>query len=101
MKKEQTRSAEKILQDIGKSIDELIARARGQKGEMRSEFKERIDELKRNRDSLERDLKKFREEHAQDFEKFESSLQKVADEVKETLQKLFKKEPEKDKGEGG
>ena len=95
MKKEQTGTAEKLLKDLGRSIDELIAKAKDSKGDFKKEFKERIDELKKNRDTLDAEFKQFREDHAHDFEKFENSIQKVADEVKETLKKVFKKENQK------
>jgi len=95
MKKAKLGKAEQILRDMGKSIDELIEKAKNSKGDLKNEMSERIDELKRNRETLESKFKSFREDHAQDFDRLENSLQKAADEVKETLQNFFKKSKEK------
>ncbi len=94
MENKKVGKAEQILRDLGKTIDELIQKASGSSGDMKSEMKKRIDELKKDRDTLEKDLNRFKDEHNEDFERLENSVQKAADEIKETLQKFFRKREE-------
>jgi uncharacterized protein YukE len=95
MTKKNSGKAEQILRDLGRAIDELIQKAKKSEGKSKEEFQKRIEELKRNRQTLERDFKQFREQHADDFEKFEKSVQKAADEVKETINRVFKTSKDK------
>ena len=83
---------EKVLRDLGKSIDDLFAKSKNSKEDVKKELDERIEELKRNKKTLEEKFSSFKEEHADEFEKFETKLQEAADEVKEAFDKLFKKE---------
>ena len=84
--------AEKVLRDLGKSIDDLFAKSKNSTNDVKKEVDERIEELKRNKKTLEEKFASFKEEHADEFEKFETKLQEATDEVKEAFDKLFKKE---------
>ncbi len=86
-----TGKAEKILQELGKSIDDLIAKAKGSKGPIRKEFDDRIKELKRNKKTLETEFDKFRKDHSGDIDKFENSARKASDEVKKSIDHLISK----------
>jgi dsDNA-specific endonuclease/ATPase MutS2 len=92
MEKKKIGQAEKILRELGKSIDDLISKSRNSKGDIKKEFDERVEEIKRNKKTLEKKLAAFKEEHAEDFEKFELKLQEAVNEVKEAFDKLFKKQ---------
>ena len=89
MDNEKTGKAEKVLKELGKSIDELIEKAKNSKGSLRKEMDGRIEELKRNKKTLESEFEKFRKDHSGDMDKFEKTVQKTAGEVKKSLENIF------------
>lgn len=91
MKEENKGKVEKVLQDLGKSIDELISKAKNSKGSFKKELEVRIEELKRNKKTLETEFEKFRKEHASDMDQFEKSAQQAAAEVKKSIDNLVSK----------
>lgn len=92
MGKKKAGQAEKLLSDLGRAIDEFISKSKDSSGTYKKEWDERLEELKRNKKTLEDKFASFKKEHAEDFEKFESKLQEAADEVKEAFEKLFGKQ---------
>lgn len=98
MRKDKSGQAEKILRDLGKSIDDLISKSKHSSGEFKKEFDERLEELKRNKKTLEEKFSSFREEHAGEIENFENKLQEAFNELKEAFDKLFKKEKKDNPG---
>jgi dsDNA-specific endonuclease/ATPase MutS2 len=97
MNDEKTGKAEKLLQDLGKSIDELIDKAKNSKGTFKLELDKRIEELKKNKATLEKEIEEFRKEHAGSIDKFEKSIQKAAGDLKKTVENLFSKSKKPDK----
>ena len=93
MENKKTGKAEEILRDLGRTIDELIRKAGDSSGDMKEDIKSRVEELKKNRDTLEKDLNRFREDHSGNFERLEKSVQRAADEIKQVLQDFFRKRP--------
>lgn len=84
-------SAEKMMKDLGKRIDELIEDLKVAKDKAKVEFADEIEELKRNRDVLESEIKGFREKHKDRFDEAERSLQKAGKEIKKAFDDIFKK----------
>lgn len=77
---------EKMLQDIGSKIEVLIEKGAEATGEARDEFEKKIQDLKKNRDKLEKELNDKRSH----FEKKYKNKQKdVAPKLQESL-KHFK-----------
>ena len=91
MKKEKSGKVEQVLQELGKSIDELVNKARNSKGSAKKEMDSRIEELKRNKKTLEKEFEKFKKEHSGDIDKFEKSVKKTAGEVKKSVEDIFSK----------
>jgi vacuolar-type H+-ATPase subunit I/STV1 len=91
MKEEKPGKIEKVLQELGKSIDELVVKARNSKGPVKKEMDNRIEELKRNKKTLEKEFEKFKKDHSGDIDKFEKSVKKTAGEVKKSVGDIFSK----------
>lgn len=81
---------EKILKDLGKKIDELIADLKKVKGEAGVEFNSRVDELKRNRDSLENEFKKLRSDDR--WKEVEQNLDNAGKDIRKAFDAAFKKQ---------
>ena len=91
MSAEKTGKVEKVLQELGKSIDELIEKAKTSKGPVKKEIDSRVEELKRNKKTLEKEFEKFKKEHSGNMDKFEKSVKSAAGEVKKSFEHMFSK----------
>ena len=61
MEKSKMGQAEKVLRDLGKSIDDLFSKSKNSSEDIKKEFDERIEELKRNKKTLEEKFASFKE----------------------------------------
>lgn len=78
-----------MFAELGRNIERLLQKAGMSKEEIDESMKARIEELKRSRDTLERELDQFREQNRGSFEKIEKGLQRGSEEVKKMLNDLF------------
>ena len=74
-----------LFAELGRNIESLLLRAGATREEIDEGLKKRIEELKRSRDAIEREIGRFRESNAQSFTNIENNLRKVSDEVKKIL----------------
>ncbi|MBL3656578.1 sll1863 family stress response protein [Fulvivirga sediminis] len=86
--------AEKVFQDIGKGIDELIKDLHRAKEKMEVEYEDEINELKRNKETLKSEFKDFKENNKGKWDEVEKSLHNAAKEVQNAMEALFKKKKE-------
>ncbi len=83
--------AEKVLSDLGKKIDELIKNSFQEKGELKEEINNRIEELKRDKEKLESELKGFISRNEGKWKEAEIYLKRAAEELKKALEVVFQK----------
>ena len=69
MENQKQGSAEKLLTDFGKKIDELIEKAKAKSEGIDDKFEEGVDELKRGWDKFDGEVKNFTEEHKDKFKR--------------------------------
>ena len=81
--------AEKQFKNFGKQIDSLIKDLKQYKEKVKVEYSDQIDELKRNRDTLEDEFNDFRKSDRWDV--VEEKLEKAADEIRDAFKGLFNK----------
>jgi len=72
--------AEKLFSDLGRKIDELF-RSSGKSDHWKKEFDLRVDELRRNRDTLEHEFQRLRNDEG---------LKDVATRIENALQDIIK-----------
>lgn len=89
-------TAEKMLKDLGKRIDELIVDLHEAKDKASVEYAEQIEELKKGRDKVQSEIDEFRERHKERFDEIEGSLERAGKELKNAFENVFKKRKEKD-----
>jgi ElaB/YqjD/DUF883 family membrane-anchored ribosome-binding protein len=78
-----------MFTELGRNIESLLQKAGTSKEKIDESMNARIEELKRSRDMLERELDQFREQNRGSFEKIEKGLQRGSEEVKKMLDDLF------------
>ena len=86
-------TAEKMFKDIGKKIDELIQDLNEAKDQAKVEYADRIDEIKRNAETLKEEFFNFKETHKDRWEEAETNLEKAGRELKKAFDVLFSKKP--------
>lgn len=98
MKKKPEGKAEKMFTDIGRRIDELIRDLQGAKNQAKVDYADRIEEIKRNAETLKKEFTNFKETHKDRWEEAESNLERAGEELKKAFDALFtKRAKEKDK----
>lgn len=80
--------AEKVFKRLGKKLDEIISELNVAKGQADDEFKERFEEIKRNKETLKHEFKDFREKHKHKWTEIEESLEKAGDELKKATKEF-------------
>ena len=83
--------AEHLFKDIGKKIDELIEDLNAAKDQAKVDYADRIEELKRNAETLKGEFKNFKETHKDRWDEAEASLEKAGQELKNAFDAVFKK----------
>jgi len=91
MESEYQGKAEKILRDLGKKIDDLIKSSFQEKGELKEDLKQRVEELKRDKEKLENELKGFVSRNEGKWKEAEVYLKRAAEELKKALDVVFQK----------
>jgi hypothetical protein len=79
--------AEEYFSKAGRKIDELLSEINHSNISEKLELKDRLNELKRNKESLERDFDKFRQDNQEVFKDIVNSL----DETFEDIKNIFRK----------
>lgn len=91
MENQKQGSAEKLLTDFGKKIDELIEKAKAKSEGIDDKFEEGVDELKRGWDKFDGEVKNFTEEHKDKFKEVGLQIEKAAHELKKAVEVAFSK----------
>ena len=81
--------AEKMFKKFGKKIDELLVDLDKVKDDAKVEYADRIEELKRNGETLKQEAKDFMEDHKDTIEKVETQLKKVGNEFRDAVENVF------------
>ena len=103
--KKSTGSAEKLFQELGQKIDELIERGKESSTEIRGDLDGTIDdtsaELKKTRDKIEAEFSRIREENADAIDEVKEGLKVAGSGIKKTFNSIFKKGKAKKKKKAG
>ena len=91
------KSAEDIFKNIGKRIDLMIADLGKFKEQAKDEYGDRIDELKRNAETLKKEIKNFGESRKDRWDEIEESLEKAGKEIKNAFNAAFSKSGKSEK----
>ena len=78
-----------LFAELGRNIESLLLRAGATREEIDESLKKRIEELKRSRDAIEKEIRHFRESNSESFTNIESNLRNVSDEVKKIFDDLL------------
>jgi len=89
--------AEKLFKKLGKKIDSLLSELNVSTGQAKNEFKDRFEEIKRNKASLENEFKDFKEKNKHKWKEVEDSFDKVGEEIRKAFQTAFSSKKEKEK----
>ena len=89
MGKKPVGNAEKMFKKFGKNVDSFISELSDVKGNSNEEFKGRLEELKKSKDSLGEKFKDFKEENKDKWEDVQSELERAGQEFKKAVNNLF------------
>jgi dsDNA-specific endonuclease/ATPase MutS2 len=81
--------AEKILGELGRSIDGLIAKSGITEEQIKKEFDEGVEELKKMKIEWEKEAQKIKEESKDKWKEAEPRLKNAALEVKKAIEIIF------------
>ena len=87
-------TAEKAFKQLGKKIDQLLVDARGLKDKAAHEFEDSIEELKRNRDSIEEEIQRLKKDER--WTEAKQHLENAGKEIKKAFDKAFSKNRKSD-----
>ncbi len=87
-------TAEKMFKKLGKKIDALILELNDTKDQVKEEYADNIDELKRNGETIKKELHHFKDNHKGQWEEVESSLKNAGEELKNAFDATFRKKKE-------
>jgi predicted nuclease with TOPRIM domain len=82
-------NAEKMFKKFGKNVDSFISELSDVKGNSNEEFKGRLEELKKSKDSLEEKFKDFKEDNKDKWEDVQTELERAGQEFKKAVNNLF------------
>lgn len=82
-------NAEKMFKKFGKNVDSFISELSDVKGNSNEEFKSRLEELKKSKDSLEEKFKDFKEDNKDKWEDVQTELERAGQEFKKAVNNLF------------
>ena len=92
MDKKEHGKAEKAFKEMGARIDELIEDLKKVKGQAKDEFGDRIEELKKNRDTIEGEFRKVREDDR--WKEVQTNLENAGKEIRKAFEAAFSKRKE-------
>ncbi|WP_375578961.1 hypothetical protein ABWH96_18390 [Marivirga tractuosa] len=79
--------AEEFFSKTGKKIDDLFSEISQSNISEKLELKERLNELKRNKESLEKDFNEFTEDNKEVFKDIANSFEESFDDIKNLFRK--------------
>jgi len=82
-------NAEKMLKKFGKNVDSFISELSNTKGNTNEEFKKRLEELKKSKDTLGEKFKDFKDENKDKWDDVQSELERAGQEFKKAVNNLF------------
>lgn len=82
-------NAEKMFKKFGKNVDSFISELSDVKGNTNEEFKGRLEELKKSKETLEEKFKDFKEDNRDKWEDVQSDLERAGQEFKKAVNNLF------------
>ena len=82
-------NAEKMFKKFGKNVDSFISELSDVKGSSNEEFKSRLEELKKSKDSLEEKFRDFKDENKDKWDDVQSELERAGQEFKKAVNNLF------------
>ncbi len=82
-------NAEKMFKKFGKNVDSFISEFSDVKGNTNEEFKGRLEELKKSKETLEEKFKGFKEDNRDKWEDVQSDLERAGQEFKKAVNNLF------------
>ena len=82
-------NAEKMFKNFGKKVDSFIIELKDAKENSGEEFQQRLDELKKSKDSLEEKFNDFRENNKDKWEEVQTELERAGQEFKKAVNNLF------------
>ena len=81
--------AEKMFKRFGKNVDSFIAELTEVKENSSEEIKNRLEELKKTKDTLGEKFKDFREENKDKWDDVQTELERAGEEFKKAVNNLF------------
>lgn len=81
---------ESILAELGRSMDTLFQKARHASGDLQQEFSEKLKDLNKSKDRLERELKDFTQDEAK-WKEVQARLHAAAHEIRQAIELSFKR----------
>ena len=82
-------TAEKLFKDFGKKVDGWIQEIKEVKDQAEDKYADRIEELKRNGETLKEEFDQFKERHKDDIDNIESKFRKAGDELSDVFKRTF------------
>ena len=79
--------AEKSFKNLGKKIDELLEDLKGFKDKAAVEFEGSVEELKKNRDSIEEEIKNLKDDDR--WKEAKQNLENAGKEIKKAFENAF------------
>lgn len=84
------RTVEDLFRDLGRKIDQLIEKGKQSSEEVRNDLDKRVEEIRKNKEKLEKDFKSFTGDKDK-WKAVESSLENAAKELRNALEIVFSK----------
>jgi len=82
-------NAEKMFKRFGKNVDSFITELNDASSNNSVEFKERLDELKKTKDTLGDKFKEFKDENKDKWDDVQTELERAGQEFKKAVNNLF------------
>jgi hypothetical protein len=79
------------LKEWGAKIDELMAKGRESKAEIKKQYDKQVEDLRMKQEALEKKLKELKESGGEAWDHLKTSMEKSLDELKETLDRSISK----------
>ncbi len=89
METENKTTAEQLLQNLGKKIDELIEKGKEKAEEI--DVDQHVEDLKDGINTLSKEFENFTEKHKDQFQEVGGHLEKAVHEMKNVIENLFTK----------
>lgn len=84
-------NTEKMFKKLGKKIDGLIVELNEAKNQAKEEYSDNIDELKRNGETIKKEIHNFKDNNKERWEEVENSLKNAGSELKSAFDSTFTK----------